>query len=44
MSSPIRQDVYNINAEEIEVLESYALDSRVHAIINNPTDEIIVEG
>ena len=44
MSSPINQDVNKINAEEIEVLESYVLDSRVHAIINNPTDEIIAEG
>ena len=44
MSTPISQDVYKTNAEEIEVLESYVLDSRVHAIINNPTDEIIAEG
>ncbi len=44
MSSPISQDIYKTNVDEIEVLESYVVDSRVHAIINNPTDEIIAEG
>lgn len=29
---------------DTEVLESYCLDSRVHAIINNPTEEGIDEG
>ena len=44
MSSPISQDVYKTNVDEIEVLESYVPDSRVHVTINNPTDEIIAEG
>ncbi len=30
--------------EQIEVLESYCTDSRVHAIINNPSSEGIDEG
>lgn len=30
--------------EEIEVLESYVLNSRVHTIIDNPMDEMIPEG
>ena len=29
---------------QVEVLESYCTDSRVHAIINNPTTEGIDEG
>ena len=40
----ITQEGSGNNSEEIEVLESYVLDSRVHAIINNPTDEVIPEG
>lgn len=44
MSNSINQDVYQSNAEEIEVLESSVADSRVHAIIDNPTDEVIAEG
>ena len=32
------------SSEEIEVLESYVLDRRVHAIIDNPTEEVIPEG
>ncbi len=31
-------------AENEEILESYCPDSRVHAIINNPTTEGIDEG
>ena len=27
-----------------EILESYVLDSRVHEIIDNPTDAVIAEG
>lgn len=40
----IIQEGSGSNSEEIEVLESYVLDSRVHAIIDNPTDEVIPEG
>jgi hypothetical protein len=30
--------------QAIEVLESYVTGSRLHAIIDNPTDVIIAEG
>ena len=32
------------NETHVEVLESFCLGSRVHAIINNPTTEGIDEG
>jgi hypothetical protein len=40
----ITQEDSKSNLEEIEILESYVLDSRVHEIIDNPTDEVIPEG
>jgi hypothetical protein len=40
----IIQEGSGSNSEEIEVLESFVLDSRGHAIIDNPTDEVIPEG
>lgn len=37
-------DVQELNEEAIEVLESYVPESRVHAIVDNPTDVVIAEG
>ena len=31
-------------ADAVEVLESYVADSRVHELIDNPTDAVIAEG
>lgn len=31
-------------SDQIEILESYVLDSRVHALIHNPSTEGIDEG
>ena len=30
--------------ESVEILESHVLESRVHNIIDNPTDAVIAEG
>ena len=40
MSQIVRQD----SEQTIEVLESYVFGSRLHAILDNPTDVIIAEG
>ena len=40
MSQIERQDP----EQAVEVLESYVLGSRLHAILDNPTDVIIAEG
>ncbi len=30
--------------DKVEILESYVPDSRVHEIVDNPTDAVIAEG
>jgi hypothetical protein len=40
MSQSVQQDP----EQAIEVLESYVIGSRLHAILDNPTDVIIAEG
>jgi hypothetical protein len=40
MSQIVQQDPEQV----IEVLESDVIGSRLHAILDNPTDEIIAEG
>ena len=44
MSSQGINDSQEPIPDPVEVLESYVLESRVHEIIDNPTDAVIAEG
>jgi len=45
MTTPdTRNDQYESDDDYGELLESSVKDSRVHAIVDNPTDAVIAEG
>lgn len=43
LTQPI-SDKYEPDLDTVEFLESYVLESRVHEIVDNPTDAVIAEG
>jgi hypothetical protein len=44
MTSPIDSSPWESDPLEYPLLESYVIDSRLHAILDNPTDIIVAEG
>lgn len=43
LTQPV-SDSQESTPDTVEILESHVLDSRVHEIVDNPTDAVIAEG